>query len=112
MNKMEIYYRLIERFCELKFSKYEVRCEHYNHSQSSGFFLNQKTYFIGNTRILYEIERPNDFKVAFDYELFREVKKYVPVRGYKQFVRRWLFENKFNDYIHKEKLIEKFSYYR
>lgn len=111
MNKMERYYRLIERFCESKFSGGEVRCEMYNHKQSSGFYLNQKTYFIGDTRIFYEIERPSDFKVAFDYDLFREVKKFVPVRGHKQFVRRWLFENKFKDFIHKDKLSKNFYYY-
>lgn len=111
MTKTERYYRLVEKFCESKFSNEDVRCELYNHSQSTGFYLNQKTYLIGDTRIFYEIERPNDYKVAFDSSLFKEVKKFIPVRGYKQFLRRWLFENKFKDFKHKDKLSEKFFYY-
>lgn len=111
MNKTERYYRLIEKFCETKFKGQDVRCEIFNHSQSNGFYMNQKKYFIGDTLILYEIERPTDYKIAFDYSFFREVKSYIPVRGYRQFVRRWLFENKFKDFIHKDKLSKKFSYY-
>ena len=111
MNKGKRYYRLIEKFCESKFEKLEIVCEEHRYEQSSGFFLNQKSYFLGDTLILYEWERPDGFKVAFNYEFFREVQKFIPVRGYKQHIREWIFKKKFPTFEHKDKLQKKFSFY-
>lgn len=111
MNKTQRNYRIIEKFCETKFKNAKITCELFEHKQSSGFYFNQKKYFLDNTLIFYQIERPDGFKIAFDSDLLREVHKYVPVRGYKQHLRKWLFKNMFADFPHKDKLLKKFSYY-
>jgi hypothetical protein len=81
------------------------------HNQSNGFFLKEKRYFLCDTQILYQWERPDCFKVAFDNKFLKELEKWVPVRGKKQIFRNWLFNSKFPDFEFKKQLEKKFYFY-
>ena len=104
--------KVVEQFLKVKFKDCKITIEHREHNQSNGFFLKEKRYFLCKTQVLYQWERPDSFKVAFDYEFFRELEKWVPVRGKKQYFRDWLFNIKFPEFEYKHLLQKKFSYYK
>ena len=104
--------KIVEQFLNVKFKGSIITVESKEHHQSNGFYLLEKHYYLGKTQVLYQLERPDSFKVAFDYEFFRELEKWVPVRGKKQIFRNWLFNVKFPEFEYKNLLEKKFSYYR
>ncbi len=111
MEKNKINKKVVERFLNEKFQGCSVEVKSNDHLQSNGFFLKEKKYYLCGTQVLYQWERPDSFKVAFDNQFLRELEKWVPVRGKKQFFREWLFTHKFPDFEFKNQLKKNFSYY-
>jgi hypothetical protein len=112
MTKTEKNKRVVESFLNEKFKGCSVVIENKEYNQSNGFYLKEKHYHLCGTQILYQWERPDGFKIAFDYEFFRELEKWVPVRGKRQIFRDWLFNEKFPEFEYKNLLDKKFSYYK
>jgi hypothetical protein len=111
MTKTEKNKRVVESFLNEKFKGCSVVIENKEYNHSNGFYLKEKHYYLCKTQILYQWERPDGFKIAFDYEFLRELEKWVPVKGKKQIFRNWLFNEKFSEFEYKNFLDKKFSYY-
>lgn len=111
MNKSEKNKRVVESYLNEKFQGCSILIKQNEHFQSNGFFLKEKHYYLCDTKILYQWERPDSFKVSFDTEFLRELERWIPLRGKKQIFRDWLFNQKFTDFEFKDKLQNKFSYY-
>jgi len=104
--------KIVESFLDRKFKNCTIKIIEKEFNLPDGFFLKEKHYFLCATQILYQWERPDSFKVAFDYDFFRELEKFVPLRGKKQFFRDWLFREKFPNFEFKHLLEKKFFYYQ
>jgi hypothetical protein len=103
---------IAELFFEKKFKNCDMCIREKFHTQSNGFYLNEKHYYFCDTLILYQWERPDGFKVAFCNQFLRELEIWLPFRGKKQFFRDWLFDKKFPEFEHKELLRKKFFFYK
>lgn len=112
MNRSQRHKKVVRSFLDHKFKGCSITVECKEHNQPPNFFLKEKHFYLCDTQVLYQYERPDSFKVAFDNEFFRELEKWFPLRGKKQIFRDWLFENKFPDFEYKNLLLKKFSYYR
>ena len=112
MTKTQIKKKITESFLGVKFKNCEIIIKKKFHSQSNGFYLNETHYYLCDTLILYQWERPDGFKVAFCNQFLRELETWLPFRGKKQFFRDWLFEKKFSEFEHKESLKKKFFFYK
>jgi hypothetical protein len=111
MNITQRKKKIVESYLDLKFKKCSITIEENIHNQSNGFYLKERHYYLCDIQVLYYYERPDSFKVAFDFDFFRELEKWVPLRGKKQIFRDWLFCDKFPDFEYKNLLMKKFSYY-
>ena len=111
MNKTQTNKKIVEAYLNEKFLECFIEIKSNEHFQPNGFFLKEKHYYLCDTKILYQWERPDSFKVAFDNEFLRELERWVPLKGKKQIFRNWLFTEKFPEFEFKDKLQNKFSYY-
>ena len=89
MNITQRKKKIVESYLELKFKRCSISIKEKEYNQTNGFFLREKKYYLCTTMVLYQWQRPDSFKVAFDYEFLRELEKWVPVRGKKQIFRDW-----------------------
>lgn len=104
MTKTEKNRRVVESFLNTKFENCCISIKEENHNQLSGFFLHVKKYYLGDTQIIYQHRNPTEFKICFDSSFLKELSKWVPVKGKKQFFRDWFFSNHLTDFEYKKQI--------
>jgi hypothetical protein len=104
MNRTEKNKRMVELFLETKFKGCEIFIEKKNHDQSNGFFLHVKKYYLGDTQIIYQHTNPTEFKVCFNNSFLKELSRWIPVKGKKQFFRDWFFSKYLPNFEFKDKI--------
>ena len=111
MNKTEQKKKLVENYLKSIFEGCELKITYEKHSQETGFYMNTTKYSLCGKTLLYVIDSSNMFKVSFCTFFLRELSKWVPVRGKKQFFRNWFFSKYLPNFEFKDQVSKKFSYY-
>lgn len=101
MTKSEKNRIAVENFCNVYFKNCKIHTVEKQHKVPPDFYLNVKKYFLGETEIIYQHERPDEFKIIFDRQFLKKLSWYVPVKGKKQYFRDWLYKTHLPNFEYK-----------